>query len=70
VRVRVEAAVAQLDYHPDQVARSLKGKMMKRLGLVLSDITSPFFAQVLRGAEECALANGYVMITLNSDDKS
>src|ERR1039458_8473704 len=58
VRARVEAAIAQLDYHPNQVARSLKVKSTKRLGLVVSDITNPFFAQVLRGAEDCALANG------------
>lgn len=69
VRARVEAAIAQLDYHPNQVARSLKVKSTKRLGLVVSDITNPFFAQVLRGAEDCALANNYVLITLNSDDK-
>ena len=69
VRARVEAAITQLDYHPNQVARSLKVKTTKRLGLVVSDITNPFFAQVLRGAEDCALANGYVLITLNSDDK-
>ena len=69
IRARVDAAIADLDYHPDQVARSLKVKRTRSLGLVLSDITNPFFAQVLRGAEECALANGYVLITLNSDDK-
>jgi LacI family transcriptional regulator len=69
VRARVDAAIAQLDYHPNQVARSLKVKTTKRLGLVVSDITNPFFAQVLRGAEDCALANGYILITLNSDDK-
>jgi LacI family transcriptional regulator len=69
IRARVHAAIADLDYHPDHVARSLKVKTTRSLGLVLSDITNPFFAQVLRGAEECALANGYVLITLNSDDK-
>jgi LacI family transcriptional regulator len=69
IRTRVQAAIAELDYHPDHVARSLKVKRTRSLGLVLSDITNPFFAQVLRGAEDCALANGYVLITLNSDDK-
>lgn len=68
-RARVHAAIANLDYHPDHLARSLKAKKTRSLGLVLSDITNPFFAQVLRGAEECALGNGYVLITLNSDDK-
>ena len=69
IRARVQAAIADLDYHPDHVARSLKVKRTRSLGLVMSDITNPFFAQILRGAEECALANGYVLITLNSDDK-
>jgi LacI family transcriptional regulator len=69
MRVRVQAAIADLDYHPDRVARSLKSKKTRTLGIILSDITNPFFSQVLRGAEDCALANGYVLISLNSDDK-
>ena len=69
IRARVQAAIDHLDYYPDHVARSLKIKRTRSLGLVLSDITNPFFAQVLRGAEDCALANGYVLITLNSDDR-
>jgi LacI family transcriptional regulator len=69
IRTRVEEAIADLDYHPDQVARSLKVNRTRTLGLVMSDITNPFFAQVLRGAEDCALASGYVLITMNSDDK-
>jgi LacI family transcriptional regulator len=69
IRARVQAAIADLDYHPDHVARSLKVKRTRSLGLVLSDITNPFFAQILRGAEDCAMASGYVLITLNSDDK-
>jgi DNA-binding LacI/PurR family transcriptional regulator len=69
VRARVQNAIARLDYHPDRIARSLKAKRTRILGLLLSDITNPFFAQILRGAEDCALANGYVLIALNSDDK-
>ena len=69
IRARVQAAIEDLDYHPDHVARSLKSKRTRSLGLILSDITNPFFAQVLRGAEDCALLNGYVLITLNSDDR-
>jgi len=57
-----------LDYHPNQIARSLKTRQTKTLGMVISDITNPFFPQVVRGAEDAAIAAGYLLITLNTDD--
>jgi LacI family transcriptional regulator len=36
--------------------------------MVISDITNPFFPQVVRGAEDAAIAAGYLLITLNTDD--
>ena len=57
-----------LDYHPNQIARSLKTRQTKTLGLVISDITNPFFPQVVRGAEDAAMESGYLLITLNTDD--
>lgn len=68
LRRRVEDAMRGLDYHPNQIARSLKTRQTKTLGLVISDITNPFFPQVVRGAEDTALAAGYLLITLNTDD--
>jgi LacI family transcriptional regulator len=57
-----------LDYHPNQIARSLKTRQTKTLGMVISDITNPFFPQVVRGAEDAAMDSGYLLITLNTDD--
>jgi LacI family transcriptional regulator len=57
-----------LDYHPNQIARSLKTRQTKTLGMVVSDITNPFFPQVVRGAEDAAIVHGYLLITLNTDD--
>jgi LacI family transcriptional regulator len=68
LRRRVEDAMRGLDYHPNQIARSLKTRQTKTLGLVISDITNPFFPQVVRGAEDAAIAAGYLLITLNTDD--
>ena len=68
LRKRVEEAMRGLDYHPNQIARSLKTRQTKTLGMVISDITNPFFPQVVRGAEDAAMESGYLLITLNTDD--
>jgi len=65
---RVEAAMRELDYSPNQIARSLKTRTTKTLGTIVSDITNPFFPQLIRGAEDAALDRGYLLITLNTDD--
>ena len=69
LRQRVIAAIRDLDYHPNYVARSLKVNETKTLGMVISDITNPFFPQVVRGAEDAALQHGYLLITFNTDDQ-
>jgi LacI family transcriptional regulator len=70
LRRRVEEAMRDLDYHPNQIARSLKTQQTRMLGTVVSDITNPFFPQLIRGAEDAALARGYLLITLNTDDQT
>ncbi|MGI8742602.1 MAG: LacI family DNA-binding transcriptional regulator [Bryobacteraceae bacterium] len=66
---RVLAAIQELDYHPNEVARSLKAKQTKMLGMVLPDITNPFFSDLIRGAENAALERGYLLLTANSDEQ-
>lgn len=68
LRRRVEEAMRALDYEPNQIARSLKTRSTKTLGTVVTDITNPFFPQMIRGAEDAALERGYLLITLNTDD--
>lgn len=69
LRERVEASIRALDYHPNHIARSLKSKQTKTLGMVISDITNPFFPLVVRGAEDAASEQGYSLITFNTDDR-
>ena len=66
---RVLEVIKQLDYYPDHVARSLKVRRTRTIGLVISDITDPFFPQVMRGAEDAAWSANYILITFNSDDQ-
>lgn len=69
LRGRVEKAIRELDYHPNQIARSLKTRQTKMLGMVISDITNPFFPQMVRGAEDATMERGYLLVTFNTDDR-
>jgi DNA-binding LacI/PurR family transcriptional regulator len=69
LRKRVEAAIAELDYHPSQVARSLSTRRTHTLGMVIPDIANPFFPQVIRGVESVVTKSGFSLITFNTDDQ-
>ncbi|QKJ85591.1 substrate-binding domain-containing protein [Paramixta manurensis] len=69
---RIEAAIRQLDYRGNSLARRLSKGDSETLGLVLPDITNPFFAELADAAEEAASARGYSLvlcITRNNPDK-
>ena len=67
-RARVEAAVAELGYVPNRLARGLRSKQTQTLGLVLTDITNPFWTTVARGVEDAAEAEGFSVILCNTDE--
>ncbi len=69
LRKRVEAAIAELDYHPSQVARSLSIRRTHTLGMVIPDIANPFFPQMIRGVESVVTKFGFSLITFNTDDQ-
>jgi LacI family transcriptional regulator len=64
---RVRAAIEILKYRPNVNARALKKGSTDMLGLVLPDITNPFFAEYARALELAAAAHGYVLVVANSD---
>ncbi|HEV2273140.1 MAG TPA: LacI family DNA-binding transcriptional regulator [Acidobacteriaceae bacterium] len=66
---RVHKAIRELDYYPNELARSLKIKQTRMLGMVLPDITNPFFPEIMRGAEDTAFARGYLLLTANTDEQ-
>jgi LacI family transcriptional regulator len=65
---RVRKAIAEIGYHPDGIARSLKKRSTQTLGLIISDITNPFFTALVRGIEDAANARGYALILCNTDE--
>ena len=67
-RARVEAAIAELQYVPNSLARSLRFKRTHTLALVLTDITNPFWTTVARGVEDAASRHGFNVILCNTDE--
>ena len=51
-RQKVLDAIAALNYRPNAVARGLVTSSTRKIGLVISEITNPFFTAVARGVED------------------
>ncbi|MBS3788147.1 MAG: LacI family DNA-binding transcriptional regulator [Candidatus Bipolaricaulota bacterium] len=65
---RVEQAIEELNYQPDQLGRGLRKGQSNTIGLLVSDITNPFFPKVARGVEDCVRENHYNLILCNTDE--
>lgn len=59
---KVRKAVKKLDYRPNIIARGLRTRSTKTIGVMLPDISNIFFSQVLRGMEEIARKRQYTLI--------
>ncbi len=64
---RVRAAIEALGYRPNSVARSLRRRTTGTIGLLVPDISNPFFADVARSIEDAGFSEGYNVILCNSD---
>ncbi|MFQ5834719.1 MAG: LacI family DNA-binding transcriptional regulator [bacterium] len=64
---RIYKAIKQLNYRPNIIARSLRKKKTTTIGLVLSDITNPFFPEVARGVEDRAREYGFSVVLCSTD---
>lgn len=67
-RQKVLKAMDKIGYHPNMIARSLRRRKTNTIGLVISDITNPFFPGVVRGIEKQLIKKGYSIILTNTDD--
>jgi LacI family transcriptional regulator len=69
-RQRVAAAVAELGYLPNARASSLRRAKTDVVGILISDVRNPFFAELAHAAEQEALRRGYVVMLANADEDS
>jgi DNA-binding LacI/PurR family transcriptional regulator len=65
-RARVERAIADLGFRPSHIARSLARRRTHMVGLVMGDVASPFFPDVVRGAEDVLATADYSLILSSS----
>jgi len=56
---KVMAAIKELDYQPDMIARSMVKKDMKQIAFVVDDILNPYYGELLYGFENEAMEYGY-----------
>lgn len=68
-RRHVLVAARELDYRPDQVARSLRRRQTNLIGLVVSTIENEFFTQIAHAAEHAALRHGYNLVIVSTDER-
>lgn len=69
-RARVLEAARALDYVPNALARGLLKSQIAVVGVVVHDITDPYFSEVVRGVEDAATPDGYLVIACSSDRSS
>ena len=66
-RNRVMAAVIELGFHPNQYARSLRGKRSRMIAMLVADITNPFYHPLVRAVQDVAFKHRYDVMIANSD---
>ncbi|MBY0094598.1 LacI family DNA-binding transcriptional regulator [Priestia aryabhattai] len=67
-RQKVIEVMAQLNYHPSVVASALTGKPTKTIGLLVPDISNPFFADLARSIEDRSHERGFHVVMCNTDN--
>ncbi len=66
-RERVAAVAARLGYHKNEIAQSLVTRSSRIIGLIVPDISNPFFAEVTKGVGSVGGHNGYDIILCDSN---
>jgi DNA-binding LacI/PurR family transcriptional regulator len=66
-RARVERAIADIRYHPNAIARSLKARASTAIGIIVPDLTNPFYAELAAGAERAANMHGYAALITHTE---
>ena len=64
---KVVEAIDKLSYRPNIVARSLKTQRTSTIGIIIPDISSPFYPEIVRGAEDVANIYSYNIMLCNTD---
>jgi DNA-binding LacI/PurR family transcriptional regulator len=66
-RLRIEEVIAELGYRPNSLARGLKTLRSQLVGVVLPDLSNPFYPSLVRGVQEQLSLSGYYAVIVNTD---
>lgn len=69
-RSRIETVIRMANYHPNSIAQSLRGRRSMQIGVVVSDIASPFCSTMIRGIGHTLLDAGYVPLFVDCKEDS
>jgi len=66
-KAKIAAAIAELGYAPNRVAQGLSLRRSHTIGLVVANIGNPFYAELIRGAEDVAAARDHTLLLASTD---
>lgn len=69
-RQKVLAAIEELGYRPNRVAQALRTRRSRTLGLIIPDITNPFYADIAQGATDQARESGYGLFLMTAPESA
>jgi LacI family transcriptional regulator len=70
MRARVLQAAEELGYRPSELARALVKRTSRIIGVLVGDIADPYFAEIARGVDDVAAANGHLTMICNTDRRT
>ena len=65
---RIREVAEELGYRVNPIARALSTQRTRMIALMVSDITNPFYFEIIRGAEKAAAAAGYTMVLSDTQE--
>ncbi len=66
MKERIEKYLREVDYEPNYVARSLRRKETRMVGLIVPDLSNNFYSELSRGAEDSLMAHDYRLLVADS----
>ena len=70
IAAKIRQIAGELHYQPNHLAKSLRSGKTQTIGLIIADISNPFFANIARIVEDEAKRNGYTVIIGSSDENA
>ncbi|QJI11527.1 LacI family DNA-binding transcriptional regulator [Pseudomonas sp. ADAK22] len=67
IALRIEQAIRELGYRPNQMARGLKRGRTRLIGMLVADIRNPYSIAVMHGVETACRKHGYSLVVCNTD---